>query len=277
MKLVRGVKLKDKISRLYKTPIAFPVVMIVLYIVLAIAGLYIATNMGLTPTQADNWVSIGMNAIVGLLCAYALYKLFGTRFLIKSNFIEKEDENLRFWKSTIKLVCAFILTIISIQIIPIGYSALTSNTQPIFFGQIELTPFYIILTIIVAPIAEELIFRGILFGRLAATKMPVLVAALISALIFAWLHGDIPSKFLATLTLGLFLCVLYEKTGNLALCMCAHALNNIIVIFLSGQVIPDFLLNGTFDIVFWCVVILLLVWLLINSSKDNIFEKSNID
>jgi membrane protease YdiL (CAAX protease family) len=78
--------------------------------------------------------------------------------------------------------------------------------------------------VIVAPITEEILFRGFLYGTLRRYAGP-LVAILGSALIFASLHET--QTFLPILVIGALLAFLYERTGSLIAPIAAHAVNNL--------------------------------------------------
>ena len=96
----------------------------------------------------------------------------------------------------------------------------------------------LIATVIVSPISEELIFRGVFLNRLKLA-VPTLFAVLISSLLFASLHsfGSITSAFI----FGLCMAILYLKTDNIFVAIFAHFLNNLIaevlVIADSGRVL----------------------------------------
>ena len=84
-----------------------------------------------------------------------------------------------------------------------------------------------ILVGIVAPIVEELFFRGFLFGALNRV-MHWVVAAVLTGVVFGGIHaGGTPAIFLVPLmVLGALLCVLYRRTGSLVPGMGVHAFNN---------------------------------------------------
>lgn len=85
--------------------------------------------------------------------------------------------------------------------------------------------FLLFLTLVVmAPIFEEMVFRGI-FYNLLNKKQSLLVAALISSLFFGLLHG---ATFFQTAVLGFVLAMIYQVTGKLWMAMAAHAFNNFI-------------------------------------------------
>ena len=80
-----------------------------------------------------------------------------------------------------------------------------------------------------APVVEEIIFRGLLFGALIG-KWGFWPAALGSSLVFASVHGYELEGTISVLTTGTFLCWLYARTGRLWAPMLAHGLLNAIVI-----------------------------------------------
>lgn len=90
---------------------------------------------------------------------------------------------------------------------------------------IQLLPGFIAL-VIFTPLFEEIVFRGILFAGLRR-KSSFMVAALFSALIFAFLHGQW-NVALDTFALGLVLAWLVEKTNSVIPGMILHALKNFV-------------------------------------------------
>jgi uncharacterized protein len=83
------------------------------------------------------------------------------------------------------------------------------------------------LTCVVAPICEELLFRGFFFVALSTWRGP-LPAALITGLVFGAVHlFSAPALDLVPLAvLGFALCLLYRRTGSLYPCIATHCLNN---------------------------------------------------
>ncbi len=83
------------------------------------------------------------------------------------------------------------------------------------------------LTCVVAPICEELLFRGFIFTALRSWR-GTLPAAMITGLVFGGVHaGSAPALDLVPLAgLGFGLCLLYRYSGSLYPCMIAHSLNN---------------------------------------------------
>ena len=83
----------------------------------------------------------------------------------------------------------------------------------------------------VAPVAEELFFRGF-FYRALRSRYSVLGAALIDGLVFGAIHWDFSGDGALILpplaALGFMFCLVYEKTGSLYPVIALHAVNNAI-------------------------------------------------
>lgn len=92
---------------------------------------------------------------------------------------------------------------------------------------------------IIAPIGEELVFRGIV-QQAARRASGGLVAALLAGVLFAVWHGQ--TWNLATLTvLGIFLGLVFETTGSVIACTIVHGAYNLCVLLLYtyGEQLPE--------------------------------------
>jgi membrane protease YdiL (CAAX protease family) len=91
------------------------------------------------------------------------------------------------------------------------------------FGPI---PVQILLIVFGAGIAEELCFRGLLFGGLRE-RLPRVPAALVAGAAFGVLHATTGVSAVPPLiAFGFIFCLLYEKTGSIVPGMLLHMLNN---------------------------------------------------
>lgn len=100
------------------------------------------------------------------------------------------------------------------------------------FETMSLDPIYLLLTIcIFAPLVEEFIYRGLFLNGLLK-KYPPKVAIVLSALIFAIAHRNIPQGINAFL-LGLLLATVYYKTHCLYICIFMHFINNFCAQFIA--------------------------------------------
>jgi membrane protease YdiL (CAAX protease family) len=91
---------------------------------------------------------------------------------------------------------------------------------------VTLIAFGLVLCLL-APIAEELFFRGFMYTILAPRLGPIWAALLVGTL-FGLGHaiGAEPIAVIALSAFGIGLCVLYWQTQSIIPCMALHALNN---------------------------------------------------
>ena len=96
--------------------------------------------------------------------------------------------------------------------------------------------FFVLMAVIVAPIAEEFLFRGILYPAIKQIGYPRL-AVIGTALLFALFHVNLLT-FASLTVVALVLIVLYEKTDNLIAPIIAHAIfntSNVAMIFMASK------------------------------------------
>ncbi|TGE34321.1 type II CAAX endopeptidase family protein [Desulfosporosinus sp. Sb-LF] len=89
----------------------------------------------------------------------------------------------------------------------------------------------LLLAGVVAPLVEETLFRGVIFGGLQ-TYFGKWTAALISAAIFSGLHLQLYG-FVPRFILGIALVYLYDKYKSLYPSIALHALNNIVATLIA--------------------------------------------
>lgn len=98
--------------------------------------------------------------------------------------------------------------------------------------------YFMIVTAIVGPILEEIIFRKIIFGSLHK-RFNFFISALISSLIFAAVHADFTHLLIYT-AMGFTFAFLYVRTKRLIVPIAAHVAMNTLVlivqIFLADEI-----------------------------------------
>ncbi|MEN8662017.1 MAG: lysostaphin resistance A-like protein [Lentimonas sp.] len=82
----------------------------------------------------------------------------------------------------------------------------------------------VILAVILAPIVEEIIFRGCIY-RFLKSKTSFIAAQILSGVVFSLMHQSL-AAFIPLVVVGIILARIYEKSGNLLVPMCFHALFN---------------------------------------------------
>jgi membrane protease YdiL (CAAX protease family) len=86
----------------------------------------------------------------------------------------------------------------------------------------------IVVVVVVAPVAEEILFRGILLHRWAA-RWGTRAGVILSSALFAILHVELIGHFF----FGVVMAALYVRTQSLWMPILAHALNNGLVVALT--------------------------------------------
>ncbi len=115
----------------------------------------------------------------------------------------------------------------------LGVEMGSENTQQLV-RLIQGVPYVIIITSIIGPILEEIVFRKILFGSLYK-RMNFFFAALISSLIFSIAHGELEHLILYG-AMGFTFAFLYIKTKRILVPIFTHvAMNTIVVIMQLNQ------------------------------------------
>ncbi len=124
-----------------------------------------------------------------------------------------------------------LFAIVGVLPVAIGLSALFENFQlsdngsEAMFQEVTQNAFCLLLLCVVGPLCEELVFRVGILRPLYRHRVPALLAAGISALAFAVVHGNLVQGIPAFI-IGFVLGLLYLRTGNLWLCLPAHIANN---------------------------------------------------
>lgn len=101
------------------------------------------------------------------------------------------------------------------------------------FGETSSVPLRVqiaVAAVLVAPVIEELLFRGLLYGLLRRHARPVL-AMIAVGMLFGAIH-DSPVAFVPLSLFGVLMCYLYEKTGRLSVPIVAHMIFNGIMVML---------------------------------------------
>ncbi|MBT2690925.1 CPBP family intramembrane metalloprotease [Bacillus sp. ISL-47] len=115
----------------------------------------------------------------------------------------------------------------------IGVEMGSENTQQII-RIIEASPVVILISSVVGPILEEIVFRKIIFGSLHK-RFNFFLSALISSVIFALAHFE-PEHILLYSAMGFTFAFLYVKTKRIIVPIFAHvAMNTLVAVIQLNQ------------------------------------------
>ena len=170
-----------------------------------------------------------------LLYLITLALVIGLPWLIKKSHISREDiglTRLPSWTDIFitpaGLVVYFISSAVLILIITKLFPSFDVNQiQDTGFSQLNERYEYILAfatLVIIAPIAEEILFRGYLFGKLKKFA-PVWVAIIVTSVLFGFIHGAW-NLAIDTFALSVILCLLREFTGNIWASILLHMAKN---------------------------------------------------
>jgi membrane protease YdiL (CAAX protease family) len=222
-------------------------VYLALAVATAVAGVFGLLASGVDPGTlpdvaldefTDPWMLLFLNAslIVAIPCVWMVWAVaHGMR---------------RGWSSSVRgrlrwrLVLPYTLTALATVGVGIGLSVLVAFTVggeqvsgPVpSFGWLLLV---VLLTTPLQSAAEEYVFRGYLSqtiaGWIRAPQTGALVAAVLSAALFAAAHGpQDPLTFLDRFAFGLTASAVVWLTGGLEAAIVLHAVNNVVVFVLAG-------------------------------------------
>jgi len=119
----------------------------------------------------------------------------------------------------------------------VALSGSDASPDQVLTGDIAQTPSQLLLAVlaavVLAPVAEELLFRGLLH-RALRVRLRIVPATAISSLLFAVVHVDVvmsqPIALVGLTLVGVVLAIAYERTGSLLVPILIHAVHNAITI-----------------------------------------------
>lgn len=147
----------------------------------------------------------------------------------------------------------------------LGYTILSKNTLTNSPGE---SLGFIIYTVLLAPLIEELIYRKFLIDHLS--KHGKHFAIMISAVLFALAHGNIP-QFITAFPLGLILGYAYCLSKSVKLVIILHIINNIYVNIYNELILKYIDIHNylqIFVIAELIIVIILMIWAVLFYIKD---------
>ena len=170
-----------------------------------------------------------------------------------------------FWKyALISLGCSGIsnLWVLLVQFLS-PYSPLIKSSLESFFEHNEIlnaNPILAFISVVIlAPIVEEIIFRGVIFNEASKYKggaFPIII----SALLFGLAHMQ-PIQIVYAFISGLIFAFVYSKTHSLPIVMFLHMLNNLLTL------VPEPL--STFISVIQVICIIPMIYLLKKLYKES--------
>lgn len=176
----------------------------------------------------------------GIIYALSLVIVIGVPWLVKKSRTTKEELGVQRMPTWLDIVwvpagaIAYVVLTATITALAMVFLKFVDygQTQETGFNGINEQAEYImafIMLVVIAPIAEELLFRGYLFGKLrkyAPTWIAILITSLLFAIVhFAWNVG------LDVFALSIVLCLLRIVSGSLWPSIMLHMLKNSVAFY----------------------------------------------
>jgi membrane protease YdiL (CAAX protease family) len=207
-----------------------------------LAGVPLLLNLGIG-ANAQNKITAA-----SIASGYWAVISFSVTFLIIL-FLLRDDIKQRHYRDQVSVPVAFAWAIGGF-FLALFAQAIAANIELRFFGVemgsentkriveiIKLTPILVIVTSIIGPILEEIIFRKIIFGALYK-KYNFFIAAIISSLLFAVVHMELEHLLLYS-AMGLTFAFLYVKTKRILVPIFAHVAMNTFVVVMQTVFADD--------------------------------------
>lgn len=174
-------------------------------------------------------------AVASLLTSIALFPMYKKNAIERKYYTNKfEIKNMKYILGLGVSLCLFFnLLLIFLNIIQNDEAA-----KMVSESIMELNPIVAFVSVsIIVPLCEELIFRGFIFKGLEY-NFNYYVAAFVSSLLFALMHGNI-SQGIYAFFIGFMLCYVYNRFGGLKYSYLLHLVMNFSSLFFMGFFIPD--------------------------------------
>lgn len=205
----------------------------------------LGTGLKGTPLDITNFVSqLSANSISANFGYYAVSRLLGFGFIWL--FIHSRGVSLRkfgFKPFAVKKAIGYIAAALGLMVAAtLAVFAIISiitpdvnldQAQDVVFTKATAWPEIVlafVALIIIAPIVEESIFRGLMLPAFAK-KFGIVVAAIVTSILFGAVHGQL-NVGIVTFILGLLLAWVYYKTRSLWPAIILHSLKNLIAFIL---------------------------------------------
>jgi uncharacterized protein len=145
----------------------------------------------------------------------------------RKGFNWKEVAALIFFHFLITIGFIFIILLIASYISPQALNSVLHDENLITPQTLNSKIYYAISAVLLAPVVEEIAFRGIILNRLRS-KWGIGAAVVVSSIVFGILHYKL--AIVGALTFGICLALVYLKTQNILVAITIHFINNLLAV-----------------------------------------------
>ncbi|WP_434293837.1 lysostaphin resistance A-like protein [Clostridium botulinum] len=196
-----------------------------------VGSIYSIMNFAIYETKSLESIQESMMKNIYIITAISAAITFFIYLLVLKNKNENLWQRCNFKKITPSYIYYSILIAISISVFTCPIISLISEKFESYnqvadsiyaaYGSI----LSMVCIIILMPIFEEILFRGLIFNELKKNTN-IILAVILQSLIFALFHGNM-LQGIYTFILGIILCILYLKTGSLWSNILCHIIYNL--------------------------------------------------
>ena len=197
------------------------VFLMVYTVVIIMLGAADANSVG--EVVKNPWLMAAGLTSANLVLLLLFWKRRYTRNWVKYGFTYGEEFStgkLCLW-AVVGAIGCLMLEVLAQEYLPIP----TDPELGEWLGMLMLNPLGILGVCLIGPLAEEAIFRGAILRRLLEKKWNPWIAIVISAIIFAIVHGNF-EQGLTAIIMGCFMGWIYYRTRSIMPCFLVHAVNN---------------------------------------------------
>lgn len=210
--------------------------------------------------QHMDWILL-IYEILTLLILFVFFKIRKKNFASEVSI--KPFSNKLIFPVVLIGVCSGMFVAIGLDLLPLPKQILEAYEQSSSGLLGNQSAVMIIATVILGPIVEEVIFRGLVLSRLRCV-FPASAAVIFSSVLFGLTHGQLLWMAYAFL-LGILLSAIAVKTGSILPSLCVHVSFNLV-----GSFINRLPISGIAE-VFVCIAALILtvtlLWFVLKSEN----------
>lgn len=162
----------------------------------------------------------GMSGTLPSLTAFIVSSAVAAFIFHLQTHPEDKDTGSRRVCGCAKGVMYFFFTTALLIVAMYGVSLVLTNYTA---AEVEISPVYLVSILVIHPLIEEHLFRGLFYGELR--KMNPMFGIIAQAIMFAIIHGSVDSMVYALFS-GVLLGIAAEKTGRLWVPYAAHVFIN---------------------------------------------------
>lgn len=199
--------------------------------ILAFAGyMYLQQFYVLPQKMKLNFGLIVIIAVITVLAIWLMFWAYKYQLRQENDWFFNAKPHWSWKRVLIAFGMFFLILVMQIIFVNLFGGATSENQQALDNVQTHSNAIFNVLLVIVAPICEEIIFRGMFFNTFfpEENSWSQIIGIITSGFVFAWCHDPSFSKFIFVYwMLGSILAWTYVWTKDLRYPILAHMLNNL--------------------------------------------------